>query len=365
MRNPELTPTVITDVNGKVTTVHKRDLKNAQSAVLPAPGKDATKSKTARAYKPTPEQTTQRHFGAMLWHTRIDKKLTEALRLHAPYNGIHNVSFRSSDVETYSVLSVANYETAIVMLTSGIRSKEEAIKFLESHGLSHLAVDYSEVMDKALHRKLKAQEFSRYFHHEYSQTVDIDRLIDAAETDSIAGFRNKPHSVPLPKLVLQGELSLADLKTMTAGLMNSTHEATVNALIAINKGEKDYTAKQLRLCLQDYKSFLTDDETIEMLDRYGMAFTRGVRAKKRAYAVHLLTKEKYQYSFKGMNVITYSDVMDIYGRINDRAEDVVELFESGVKADVAAKQLNAGMTIPQIIAIGTQEAPQSISSGWL
>jgi hypothetical protein len=57
--------------------------------------------------------------------------------------------------------------------------------------------------------------------------------------------------------------------------------------------------------------------------------------------------------------------MGIYGRKADSAKDVLELFESGVDAGTAAKSLNEGMTIPQVIAIGTQEAPTSISSGWL
>jgi hypothetical protein len=56
--------------------------------------------------------------------------------------------------------------------------------------------------------------------------------------------------------------------------------------------------------------------------------------------------------------------MDIYRRYDD-AKVVIELFESGVEAGDAAKALNSGMTVPQVIAVHGQGAPKSISTGWL
>lgn len=377
MRNPDLIPTVITDVNGKTTTVHKRSQSQStvRSAIPPVPPvlSDLTplKKKAVRDYKPTPYQSSPRNLRMVSWHRQVDPKLSEALSLQPSYSGARNISVYASEAEAYSVFSATSYENAKVLMESGIRSREEAFQFLEDHGLMHLEEDHAELMDKAIRRKFGFDNFVLFMQRAYKKGIDEKLFLDAAEANDIKGLREKPYPRPLPYLVLDGDLALDDIKAMTTTKLASSacSDATINALIAINKGERDYTAMQLRRCLESMKSHLNDNETIELIDSLGISVTHNIRSKKRGYAIHREIKDKddYKYNkFKRMEAVQYGDIMSIYGRDKEPAHVVVELYESGVKADVASKALrDEGMTIPQIIAVHAQGAPTSISTGWL
>jgi hypothetical protein len=194
--------------------------------------------------------------------------------------------------------------------------------------------------------------------------------MDAAEANDVKSLREKalPAAMSIPRLVLQGDLALADIKTMTSTKLasNACGIATINSLIAINKGERDYDAVQLRRVLESVKGHLTDEEVIDMIDGLGVNTVRSIRNKKRGHEIYQEVKEKYKYNgFKRMEVMTYGDIMSIYNRDKEDAVVVIELWESGVPADVAAKALNDGMIVPQIIAVHAQGAPSSISTGWL
>jgi hypothetical protein len=377
MTNPDLIPTVITDVNGKVTTVHKRaqSQKPVRSAIPPVPPvlSELTplKKNPVRPYKPSADQKSPRVMHMVSWHRQVDPKLSEALDLSAPYQGARNVGFYASEVEAYSVFSVTSYENAIVLMESGIRSREEAFRFLEDNGLMHLEKDHSELMDMALRRKLNFNNFVLFMQRVYTKDVDPKLFADAAEANDIKGLREKPGPPDrqIPHLILNGDIALSDIKAMTTTMIASKAigEATINALIAINKGERNYDAKQLRRALEEASGSLTDDETIELIDSLGFSAARSIRNKKLGFAVHWEVKDKdgYKYNaFKRMEAVQYSNIMDIYRRYDD-AKVVIELFESGVEAGDAAKALNSGMTVPQVIAVHGQGAPKSISTGWL
>lgn len=375
--NPELTPTVITDVNGKVTTVHKRaqSQKPVRSAIPQVPPVLSellpVKKNPVRAYKPTAEQSSPRVMRMISWHRQVDPKLSEALDLGTPYQGARNVSFYASEVEAYSVFSVTSDDNAVVLMESGIRSKDEAYQFLEDHDLLHLEQDNSELMDMALRRKLNFNNFVLFMQGAHTKDVDPVLFADAAEANDIKGLREKPGPPErkIPRLILNGDLALADIKAMTTTMIgsNATGEATINTLIAINKGERDYDAKQLRRILEETRGSLTDDETIELINSLGFSTTRSIRDKKLGYAVHWEVKDKDEYKYnaiKRMEAVQYANIMSIYRR-KDEAKVVVELLESGVDAGDAAKALNKGMTAPQVIAVYGQGAPKSISTGWL
>lgn len=377
MLNPDLTPTVITDVNGKVTTVHKRtqSQKPARSAIPPVPPVLSElmplKKNPVRAYKPTDSQMSPRTMRMISWHRQVDPKLSEALNLHAPYQGARNVSFYASEAEAYAVFSATSYENAIVLMESGIRTREETFQFLEDNDLMHLEKDNSELMDMAMRRKLNFANFVLFMQRAYTKDVDPKLFADAAEANDIKGLREKPAPADktIPRLILNGELALKDIKSMTTTMIASgaTGEATINTLIAINKGERSYDAKQLRRALEEASGSLTDDETIELIDSLGFSTARSIRDKKLGYAVHWEIKDKDEYkynAFKRMGAVQYSNIMSIYRR-KDEAKVIVELFESGVDAGEAAKALNNGMTVPQVIAVHGQGAPKSISTGWL
>jgi len=378
MRASDLTPTVITDVNGKITTVHKRAQSSQgtqRSAIPPIPSTISDllplKKTHSRVYKPNPYQKYQRSLNVISWHNRVDPKLSEMLNLYTPYSGSRHVQFSASEVECYSVFSATSYENAIILMESGIRSKEDALQFLEDNGLDHLAEDHNDLMDMALRRKLNFSDFLLFMQRNYKNDIAPKLFADAAEANNIKGLREKaaPPSRTIPVLVLNGELALEDLKTMTTTRIASsaTGEATINALIAINKGERDYTAMHLRRALEATSGSLTDEETIELIDSIGITPTGFIRDKKRGYAIHWEVKDRdgYKYDkYKRVAVMHYGDIMSIYRRTDD-AETVIELFESGTDASTAAKALNKGMTVPQIIAVHSQGAPKSISTGWL
>jgi hypothetical protein len=377
MTNPDLIPTVITDVNGKVTTVHKRaqSRKPVRSAIPPVPPVLSDlmplKKKPVRAYKPNAEQTSPRVMHMISWHRQVDSKLSEVLGLSAPYQGARNVGFYASEAESYSVFSVTSYENAIVLMESGIRSREEAYRFLEDNDLMHLEKDHSELMDMAMRRKLNFNNFVLFMQRAYTKDVDPKLFADAAEANDIKGLREKPGPPDrqIPRLILNGDIALADIKSMTTTMIASKAigEATINTLIAINKGERNYDAKQLRRALEETGGVLTDDEAIELIDSLGFSAARSIGNKKLGYSVHWEVKDKegYKYNaFKRMEAVQFSNIMWIYHR-KDEAKVVVELFEAGVDAGEAAKALNSGMTVPQVIAVHGQGAPKSISTGWL
>lgn len=377
MINPDLTPTVITDVNGRVTTVHKRaqQQKNARSPLptVPPALSDLTplKKNPSRPYKPTASQQAHRMMHLVIWERNASSELLAALGSSEPNRGARIAGLYVSDVEAYSVFSMTSEENAILLMEKGIRSREDAFRFFEDHNLMHLEKDYSELTDIALRRKLNFSDFALFVKQSFSDGVDLKLFAEAAEANNTKGLRDVK-AFPgrkLTDLIISGEIALADIKSMTASRIGSplTGPATFNELIAINKGERDYDAKQLRRALEETSGALTDDETIELIRSIGLSSTRSIRDKKLGYAVHWNVKDRDEYkynTFKRMEVVQYANILSIFRR-KESAEDVITMYESGADAGEVAKALNSGMTIPQAIAVHAEGAPKSISGGWL
>lgn len=363
MSNPDLTPTVITDVNGRVTTVHKRAPSQAPAASIPSPAASRS-AKAKKPYSPDPAQRSKRTQHHIVWRHQMDERLANALNMPLPH-GAMNVSTWASDVEAYEVLSVTSRDNAVLLLRNEILSKEDALTFLHSNGLDDLIEDNAAIMDGALRRRLSLSMFLSFYEH--NKRSDPEVFVDAAESYCTKGIREKQSHPPIYELILNGEIALSDVKALTVKVLQAPWcgEATLDALRAIHGGNADYDAKALRRCIEDSCTYLTDGQMMKLVNTCGMATARNIKEKKRAYDIYVQAKDKYRHSFKMNDAILYSDIMGIYGRKADSAKDVLELFESGVEAGTAAKSLNEGMTIPQVIAISAQNAPASISSGWL
>lgn len=366
MTRSQLTPTVITDTNGKVTTVYKRAAQPLPlGKQLPSPSPVAKKKRT---YKPTPEQQDTKHRGLLSWHRRTDPDLVAALGIVSSYAQPRYVTFNASDVEMYSVFSATASVNARLLMEQGIRSNDEALDFLHSNGLEHLIEDHSEVMQKALERKFEFDWFILFSDHYFTKECDVSLFLDAAETNSVKGFREKPLPTPLPEMVLDGRIALSDLKAMTATLMQSSvaGEATVKALMAINSGTASYTAKQLRKCIEGSTSKISDTELIALADSCGIHTATGGYNKPRAYAVMKEAETRFKYEwFKLRDVVSYSERLSIYGRNEIDAETVITLYHSGVDVPDVVESLKKGLTVQQIIAIHAEGIPSSISTGWL
>lgn len=371
--NSNLIPTTVTDKNGKQTTVHKRPVSAPAAGVstippVAAPAMEKT-AKAARKYKPTEDQLRPHYKHLMSWSRNVDDKLLESFGMEAAY-GARYLTLKVSDVEAYSVFSAADFDTALVMMENGITSRDEAVDKLHQQGLDHLVRDYSPIMDAALRSKLDFTMFMEFFKSVRNKDRDPKLFVDAAQANDKKGFREARYGgKPLPYLVLNGSIAYKDLKAIT-----STHfanklcgEETIKELIAMNNGERDYNAVQLRRALEESKGELFDDEVIAMINAFGIGSVRGMKSKKRAYQMFLETQdnEKYKYDmWKRRDLIQFHTIMGIYRRTGESANEIIEMFEGGCDAAEAAKALNEGMTLPQVLALGRKE-PKSISSGWL
>ena len=272
--NNNLTPEKRLNKNGVLVTKHVRNgSTTTQNKVqLPAPAAPQT-TRVRRAFKPNEAQLQEGYFGipinqpgAKYWGPHIIGRphpdlaavpSTDEKQKEQPHRDWYH--FRASDVEYYSVLSVVRPFDALNLLQRGIRSAEEALEFLEDHGLKHLAGDYSAYTDEILRHRINGNMGMVY----------LNDIIDAQADPVLAGEWVKMCAQKsimdearfIKDEMLSGQVTVEDLKAVGIKNIGADIKAVAQYIIhSKNDNNPDFTLEEIEEVMEDVTRDLTSDK---------------------------------------------------------------------------------------------------------
>lgn len=250
-------------------------------AVVGVPDPSLKKGKKLKVKKvrplPKPQQAQLKVNSFDIWRPNrgIDEGLLHFTQINPSGSFLVNFKFESNDVDFYSVLSVTNRPTSLVLLQIGIRTSGEAIELLRALNMPHLIEDNS-VLTNALYRnRINAQSYNQFANEFIVDGKEIRNVIDALAIYKFKGFREADEYYTLPERVLDGKLNVNDLKLVGWRHMEVEENRVplYRAFKAIHRGTSKYNAEQLRdmldLIESDPENTMSCAEAIKAAERYG------------------------------------------------------------------------------------------------
>ena len=355
-----LTPEQRLDKNGHLVTRHVRTVPNSSTAkTLPKPVLGASKQQQKKR-KPSTTQKKHNDVRARWSDERLNQFCLKKQQIFR---------FTCSDAEAYDVFSVlGSPDNTIRLLAAGIRTKEDAIKFLNEHDLSDLQKDGSAILDEVIARGIPvipAMESLIRFGLDWQ---DNEHYFDAVEANSVRALREATGSaVDVPHMVWMGDVSLSDVKVIGATRLAASPDAFVimDRLKAINSGESAYDVETLRqlIILGETNSTTLTDDPIRTADRFGADMVLSLKYYSRAMNLNSSLR-KTQYTIdQRAEILRFNDALLCEGK-SLNTQNVRIAYDAGVEVQEVVEGLNKGLEVEQIAAVKEGIAP-SVTSGWL
>lgn len=360
-----LIPEKRVDKNGVLTTKHVRASAPATpTRELPAPAL----TKASKRKPPTGTQLKQypRTFPSGL-AAGADSRLLELLDLER-YVAPKYLSFTTSDVEIYDVLSVTNSSNAIALLYSGITSSAEAIEYLKKHNMENV-LHSRECVAEALNRRITPEAFIRAGDVTDSDVAANPLLMDSIETSSLQALEGHYQSE-----VASGKIRLSDIKAIGAVKikMASSWDAVGEALLKLGSGEANYTVYDVKFVLDHYMPITRQiTEALAIADYYGKGFIQeleGVNAHAFDYFPDLKEAEpdRERSAKIYLYIVSVFRLGSKYGdgsmSTKEAVNDLIRFHDEGIEPEDVA---TGTITIKQLEAIVDHGVNPSVSKGWL
>lgn len=363
-----LIPEVRVNKNGVPVTKHIRaGGSSGVKSVIPTPSLAAVDKKPLRLLPRQQEVKTQTLDRVRF---RPSEELLQALP--CTYRN-ENYNYEISDENAYDMFSFLKVNDALHLIHFGVRTKEEALDFLEDHGLSDLVQDNSKMMQEALRRRIPAFSLA-VLHGEYGMNGYPQGIfLDAAEAFSSGTLRSLdgPTSLNTVHLrVLAGDLSMDDIKMVGISRIQKSNAAipVLNSLQFIKNGSLECTPADVRKLIDKNN----DDDSISTplkwalnsVNDYGIDFLLSVPRLMSASAI----AEYFEY--QGVPVpevkelITYEGALRKGGGSTSYAK-VKALKDGGVDPVVAGRMLAQKESVERILGSHKDQVSTAVSGGWL
>lgn len=364
----KLIPEVRVDKNGVPVTRHvKPEAARGGKGAIPSPSLSAVDKK--KPFKLLPRQQESKF--QML--DRIVFRPSEEMLKALPFeNRVKHYNYDMSDEAAYSMFSTMRVNDALHMIHFGIKTKDEALGFMESHGLNSLVQDNSRMMQEALERRIPALNFAA-LHGTYGMNGHPPGIfLDTAEAYSSGTLRSLENPTLLNSVhlrVLSGDLSLADIKTVGISRIQKSNAAipVLNALQFMKKGDLECTANDIRQLIDKNNNDNSDSAplkwALDSINTYGVDFLLGVN---RLFSAKFIA----EYEKKGTPVpeikelIAYEGIMRENGRTGTYT-DVRILKNSGIDPALAGRLTAQNVSVERIIGSQGDAVPVAVSGGWL
>jgi hypothetical protein len=367
-----LIPVKRPDRNGKLVTRHvKPDTGASKVMSVPAPSLSISGNNPALAdgWRLVPRQTVAK---------KRDESGVAAAHGEEPV-------FIASDVEMYTILSVASPDAALELLAGGVRSAEHAVEFLTAEGRESELVDGVGMAREMLARRVPAEFFVMGFQRLSAEQVEgasSELLADYSEFFAIRSIMRKD-SPKIADEVLRGEIRLADVRAVGIDHLKTGDRLEIArpALKALAAGSEKFTTEDLSGLLQkrlfggelvsavEYM-IQCGGESSRLLKGLGVGGFWGMKLDEMADRLYPDVEIPREEAFA---VIDYSARMvDASGMDLDLCskEDVTEvlrkgqfLHESGVDVQFAAERIRED-DVQAIIAM-SKGVHRAVSDGWL
>lgn len=371
--NSNLIPVKRPDRHGKLVTRHVKADAGASKAMgkVPAPSLSISGNNPALAegWRLVPSQTLQKK--------RIGSGAAAAYDMEPV--------FTASDVEMYTVLSVASPEAALGLLADGVRSAEQAVESLTAEGREDELTGSIYMSREMLARRVPAEFFLMG-----RERLTADQIADAspellADYHEFFAIRSimRKDSPKIADEVLRGEIRLADVRAVGIDQLKTGDRLEIArpALKALAGGAAKFTTEDLSGLLQkrlfgdrlvlavDYM-IQCGGESSRLLKGLGVGGFWGMTLEEMADKLYPDVETPREEAFA---VIDYSArLMDASGMEVDLCskEDVTEvlrkgqfLHESGVDMQYAAERIREDDV--QTITALYNGAHRAVSDGWL
>jgi hypothetical protein len=341
-----------------------------------------TSKVTGKALKPTAKQLDQMFYALDFKVYAADSEVLRILDIDTS----DYARFSANHVEFCDVLSVTSPDNAVTLMSRGIRTSDDARTFLKEQGLGHLILDRAWESDSLLSRKIDPLAYAEICARGRGSHSSPRWIVDAAEAQSIKALRDWQRSPSVPTRVLDGAIRFDDIKTIGATRLvraDPQGNAMIHALVRINKGEVNFNAHDVRSLVDRFLSepSLVNDNSAErvlgLTEEFGVDFTMSLHDPEAAYQLssHLryrkgVSKRKGEANDEDSEkIIAYGDALRLHYAEKSSSsagyEKIIELHEAGVDPVIAAKGLQSGHEIAQIIAIHKEGIAPSVSGGWL
>lgn len=321
-----------------------------------------------RPFYPTKKQTEQKNRNQVLKPDTVDRRLPRGRK---GYDEYQSVFFTASDIEIYAVMSVTrDNPTAIVLLREGIRTAEDAAKFLSEEDRAPLADDRSEMATKALARRIDADtliEFGALYNPALWHSGEhLDHYLDAVELYSYPKFQQKKG--PLFTDILSGKIRLSDIKAIgirTTHLVLTDQNHHMSPLYELADGTANYTAEQLGKAFKTASGDSNSYQTINMMcQRHGGDWAEGIDWNMGVPAADYwgrnTPREGRDYE-EQKEFITY--VNEFSKRGARPIDDMYALFKAGVSVGFAAERAKE-YNVQQVVALH-EGISLPVTEGWL
>jgi hypothetical protein len=278
--------------------------------------------------------------------------------------------FTASEVEVYKVLSVATPGDAALILSQGIRTAEDALKYLHEHGAAHRAVKRTKLTAEALKRGIDAYTFMERVTRAVVGNPDDDSpltSLDVMELSNISALSGQYGHVA--KEVLDGTILLADIKCLGVSKLKASHRLinTKPALIKVHDSDSPFSMDDLKYLVDRVAEERSASHYHSSAVCYLVA--EGVQGIKDADSLQLLHKidMKYLYVDDRYARVTY-EIKFRKGNGHSTFPSVAELNElrtAGVDPESAGRLMKDGLSVHSIIAVEAGNTEKALAEGWL
>lgn len=355
-------PVVITDKNGKITTVRKRvGGSPAASTAIAAPSLTGTPASKSRAFRPNKEQLKPENHSYPMNRSGIDPRFHQFL----PHgNRTMTLNIKASDEEVYDALkkfsSVDDALCYLFVTKMGPPLSEAHMDEVESIA-SHDS-EREVLMRNAYERRIRSYNFVQFHRRYSSNSGGPGNYLDAAQTQSIPSLEK---TIGLTHAVYNGKVSLDDVMEVGVQAVRTGSrfdpDRHLSRLEKLKDGTADYTAKQLGTVLSKCKSVELAATMLKFLDEYGGDFASSIVDANQAYSVTLLCDGDDEKR----DAVEYANKFNLEGVFRNHKQ-IFDLYKAGVDVDFAIDRSRnfEEYSVQQIIALNAGIA-SPVTDGWL
>lgn len=271
----------------------------------------------------------------------------------------------------FELSSIVSPEDAITLASRGVKSKDEAMALLDKRGVTGVLVERGEYAEAASRSGISAHAFLTFMMKQPPAGHDPQLFADAASLYHLKAARESDLTVE----VLSGNVRLSDIKAVgvTRIAASNDRNSVLSALRAIKNGTVPYDADELKSLLEKPTRHVA--RSLDLAGMFGTEFVVGLDSVLDTWKTHLhLEKTGYDTS-KEKDVLAYGNTLwtefnaarsiGSGTRSQLRYADIPALHDAGISAEQAAKELNDGFEVNQLIARLKHGVHTSLSDGFL
>lgn len=357
-----LVPEKRMDKTGKLVTRHVRNgSPAAPSKTLGTVAPSLPSGAVRAALKlPTITQLRAKRRNIRITKSDCDPELLKRVALPS-----YSRMIECSDMEMYDVASVVKGGmNAMLLMHRDIRTGDEAEKYLESNGLSHLVSDDSEMIEEAIGRRIPAEVYIKKevmrLHHA------TEHLMDALETAGSSAHE-------LTGDVLHGNIRLDDIKTVGMNRLKKCLDgkSVRNVLRILAAGTDRFTAEDVAKAIDKSPGSTSLVHRFDLLTRHGAEVAFNVRGSisiaarvSSALDERGNTDDEYAKGVILYSASLYMQYLDRWGASQTKLpnEDLFAFYDSGTSIDdVVSRRITAD----QARAVIDGSVGGAVASGWL